>query len=191
MSSINDLREKLIEEARKKAEEIIKEAEKKAEEIIKEAEKEYETKAIKTREKILEEARINAQIIISDARRKYRLMISEAKYEVLKKIFDEAWKDIINRRNVNIQTSLKNLLRESLEYVEKPDYVEVNEKDKEIISDILMENKIDAEIKVNNSIVGGLIIGTMAGEKVDNSYNTRYERAKTVLLPIIAKMLWG
>ncbi len=191
MSTINDLREKLIEDARKKAEEIIHEAKKKAEEIIREAEKEYEKKAEKTREKILEEARINAQIIISDARRKSRLMISEAKYEVIRKVFEEAWQDIIDRKNIDIETSLKNLLLESLEFVEKPDYVEVNEKDKEIINKLLIENNISAEIRENNLIAGGIIISTKAGEKVDNSYNTRFERAKSVLLPIISKILWG
>ncbi len=191
MSTINDLREKLMEDARKRAEEIIREAEKKAEEIIREAEKEYEKKAEKTREKILEEARINAQIIISDARRKSRLMISEAKYEIIRKVFEEAWQDIINRKNIDIETSLKNLLLESLEFIEKPDYVEVNEKDKEIINKILIENNISAEIRENNQIAGGLITGTKAGEKVDNSYDTRFERAKSVLLPLISKILWG
>ncbi len=191
MSTINDLREKLMEDARKKAEEIIRDAEKKAKEIIREAEKEYEKKAKETREKILEEARINAQIIVSDARRKSRLMISEAKYEIIRKVFEEAWQDIIDRKNIDIETSLKNLLLESLEFIEKPDYVEVNEKDKEIINKLLIENNIGAEIRENNLIAGGLIIGTKAGEKVDNSYNTRFERAKSALLPVISKMLWG
>jgi SH3-like domain-containing protein len=66
MSSIEELRRKMIEDARKRAEDIIREAETKAQEIIEKGEKEW-----------LEKTRVEKERIMADAERKAAITIYE------------------------------------------------------------------------------------------------------------------
>ncbi len=191
-TSIEELRKKLIEDARKKAEEIISKAEEEAKRIIEEAEKEWERQAEAKRNEVIENARKKAQILLSEARTRARVIISRAKHEVLQKIFKDVEMFIREREGIDVETSLKNLLDESLKYIEKPTRITINPKDRGIIEKLLSEKGFsNIEINESNDIFGGLIIEDAEGKKVDNSYNTRFERAKTVLAPMINKELWG
>lgn len=189
---INELKEKLLEDARRKMEEIIKEAEREAKRIIEEAEKKWREKAEREREKILSTARMDAQRIISEARIKYRIIISQAKAEVINKIFEEAKMRLINRRGFDVEKSLRMLLDEALYFIENPSRIIVNPQDYGIIEKILREKGLkNVEIVKSNELIGGLILESSDGKRVDNSYNTRLERARNAILTNINAILWG
>ncbi len=189
VGDVKDVIERLRLDAEKKAEEILREAEKRAEEIIKEAEKKWREEAEKKRKEIIEKAKKESQIIVSEARRKARMIIASAKYEVIEEVFRRAREEL--RKKVNIRSSLNNLLRESLAHITKPSTIYVNKDDvdilREIINDLGLE---DVEIK-ELDILGGLIIESIEGVKVDNSYDTRLKRAKETLVNKLAQILWS
>ena len=189
VGNAEDVIERLRLDAKKKAEEILREAEKRAKEIIEEAEKKWREEAEKKREEIIEKAKKEAQIIVSEARRKARMIIATAKYEVIEEVFKRAKEEL--RKKVNIRSSLNNLLRESLVHITKPSIIYVNKDDidilREIINDLGLE---DVEIK-ESDILGGLIIESIEGVKIDNSYDTRLKRAKETLVNKLAQILWS
>jgi len=189
VGDVKDVIERLRSDAKKKAEEILREAEKRAEEIIKEAEKRWREEAEKKRKEIIEKAKKEAQIIVSEAHRKARMLIASAKYEVIEEVFKRAKEEL--RKKVDIRSSLNNLLRESLVHISKPSTIYVNKDDigilREIINDFGLE---DVEIR-ELDILGGLIIESIEGVKVDNSYDTRLKRAKETLVNKLAQILWS
>jgi len=189
VGDVKDVIERLRSDAKKKAEEILREAERRAEEIIKEAEKRWREEAEKKRKEIIEKAKKEAQIIVSEAHRKARMLIASAKYEVIEEVFKRAKEEL--RKKVDIRSSLNNLLRESLVHISKPSTIYVNKDDigilREIINDLGLE---DVEIR-GLDILGGLIIESIEGVKVDNSYDTRLKRAKETLVNKLAQILWS
>ena len=192
LPSIEDLRKKLIEDARRKSEEIIRKAEEEARKIIEDAEREWSKRAKAKREEILKDARRRAQIILSDAKTQARLILSSAKHEVLQQLFNDVMERIRRRDNIDVKTSLTKLLEEALNYIEKPSKVIVNPSDKDVITEVLREKGLsDVIVEAREDIIGGVIVVDNAGRKVDNSYNTRFERAKTVFASTINKYLWG
>ncbi len=192
IANIEDLKKKLREEAREKAEKIISRAKEEAEKIIKEAEKKWKEKAERERARAINEAKNQAQIIISEAKRKARITISSVKNDVLEELFNNVENMIKNRKGFDIKASLKNLLEEALQYIDKPAKIIINPVDKEAVKEILTEKSLnDVEIIESDNIIGGLIIESKDGKRVDNSYNTRLERARSVLAPLINKELWG
>ncbi len=194
MSTVNieELREKLLEDARKKAEKIIANARAEAEKIIRDAEEKWRKRAEKEREKIISSARLEAQKIVSEAHRQAKIIISNAKNKVIENVFSEAEKRLRERIGIDVKTSLKNLLEEALEYIEKPAKIIVNPKDRDVINEILSEKGLDnIQLIIDDKVIGGLILVSIDGKKVDNTYNTRLERARTVLLTEVSRILWG
>jgi vacuolar-type H+-ATPase subunit E/Vma4 len=192
MSSIEELRRKMIEDARKRAEDIIREAETKAQEIIEKGEKEWLEKTRVEKERIMADAERKAAITISEARRKARLIIVEKKNELIEQIYNDAWMKIKNREGFDVEKSLRNLLKESLIYIEEPKIIIVNTTDENTMHRILEEKHIEnIKVQGSTSVTGGLIVVSVKDERVDNTYDTRFKRAKDVLRPVIAGILWG
>ncbi len=191
-SSIEELKEKLIEEARARAREILRKAEEEARRIVEDAEKKWREMAEKEKTRIVEEAKTKAQTILSEAKRQARIVLSNAKNELLNQIFSEVENTIRERRGIDIESSLRNLLEEALIYIEKPSKVIAHPRDREIIERLLREKGLtNIEIVESNDISGGLILESLDGKRVDNSYDTRLERARTTLAPLVNKELWG
>ncbi|MET1159933.1 MAG: V-type ATP synthase subunit E family protein [Thermoprotei archaeon] len=191
-SNFEELREKVINDAKKKAEEIIRRAEEEAKRIIEEAEKEWFRKAEKKKIEIINNTKRKAQITISEARTKARIIISRAKYEVIEQILSEVLKAIENRNGFDAKHSLERLLDEALQFIDKPKRVIVNPRDSGIIKEVLSERGLtDIEVAESSEIIGGIVVEDENGRRVDNSYNARLERAKTSLIPIITKELWS
>jgi len=189
-TTIEELRKKLIEQAKREAERIIEEAKKKAEKIIEEAEKDWLEKSRKEKERIIANAETRARIIVSEAKRRARMRTVEAKNDVLKKVFDYAWRAIKERKGIDVNASLRNLLKEALNYVNDVQHIYVSGQDIEIMKRIIASSNLDAEVAEKN-IIGGLIAESEKGELIDNSYETRFSRAKQLLVPEIARILWG
>ncbi len=192
-TGLDELRNKIIEDARKEAERIIREAEKKANEIIREAERKFRERVRREKEKIIQNAEIQAHIVLSDARRQARIIVSKAKYELIEEVFNKAREVINERKGFDIYQSIEKLLKETYEYIEPNEIAKiiVNEKDLDIANRVARSQNLKADILINNSILGGVIVETKDGKVVNNSYDVRLERAKTTLVPVLARILWS
>lgn len=196
LASINELRERVLEEARKKAREIIEEAKEKAHKIVETAEIEWRNRFKETKKKIIEEYNRRFSTIISEAKIKHILTISKAKNDVVETVFNKALEEL-KKRNYDVGKSLEKLLKEAIMYLPKETKhitIIVNPKDKPLISNIaqviLEKNKLNYEIKTSNNIIGGLIIETPEGIKINNSYEARLSRIREMFINKIAKILW-
>lgn len=191
-SNIEDLKKKLREEAFIKASEMIEEAKHEAELIIKQAENEWRVKADNEKRRIIEQAERDANRIVSEARVKARLVIGEAKNKLFEELFSNVLERIRSREGLDVTNSLRNLLNESLVYIDKPSKIFVDPRDIEVIKRLLKEKNLNnVEIIPLNDIIGGLIIEDIDGKRIDNSYKTRLERAKKTLGSLITKYLWS
>lgn len=183
--------DKIIEEARKKAQEIIENAKREAETIVNEAEKKWREKAEWERKKILEEATRTASYTLTDARRRANLAINKAKADIIKEVFDRAVETIKNEQ-YDVKASIRNLLVEALEYVDKPKKVVVKNEHVNIVREILHELGYEnLEIEALNDALGGVVVVSETGIIVDNRIETRLEQARSRLIDKIAKLLWG
>jgi len=191
-TNIDELRRKLRMEAEAKAENIVAKAEEEASKIIKEAMEKWEKRAEEERARIIREAEAKAQIIVSEARRRGRLILSEARYNVLNSVFEEAYDAIRNRKGFSVDESLNNLLDDALRYIDNPARIYINPIDRRVVENILKSRGLtNIEIVESNGIIGGLVLESIDGKRVDNTYNTRLERARLLLTPMVKKELWG
>jgi V/A-type H+-transporting ATPase subunit E len=185
---MREIKEKLLSEAREKAENIVKEAEEKANEIIRHAQEEwrrrYEEYKRQELKKIYEK---NAQIE-SEARLKARIIVSQTKAEIIEKLFEDI-KRKLEDRQFDVKKSLELLLTQSLKEVSA---IIVSPKDKKILEDIIFEFGLkNIDIKENENMIGGLIVESVDGVIIDNSYDTRLLNLKEKRLNEIQRLLWG
>ncbi len=190
MENAKSVIEVLRKQAREKAEKIISDAEKRAGNIVREAEERWKKIAEEEKKKIIDKARTEAQAILSEARREAKLEIARARNEVIEEVFRKAKESI--RKKVDIEESLRNLFADAARQLDNIARVYVNPEDENAIRKILKEMKIkDVEIIKIDSILGGVIVEDKDGVRIDNSYNTRFERARESLLNKLAEILWG
>jgi len=185
------IKEKLLSEAREKAENIVREAEEKANEIIRQAQEEwrrrYEEYKRQELKKIYEK---NAQIE-SEARLKARIIVSQTKAEIIEKLFEDT-KRKLEDRQFDVKKSLELLLTQSLKEASAIKKIVVSSKDKKILEDIISEFGLkNIDIKENENMIGGLIVESIDGVIIDNSYDTRLLNLKEKKLNEIQRLLWG
>jgi V/A-type H+-transporting ATPase subunit E len=185
------IKEKLLSEAREKAENIVREAEEKANEIIRHAQEEwrrrYEEYKRQELKKIYEK---NAQIE-SEARLKARIIVSQTKAEIIEKLFEDT-KRKLEDRQFDVKKSLELLLTQSLKEASAIKKIVVSSKDKKILEDIISEFGLkNIDIKENENMIGGLIVESIDGVIIDNSYDTRLLNLKEKKLNEIQRLLWG
>jgi len=189
-SSLEDLKRKLREEAESKARMIVSEALSEAEKIVKEAEEEWVKKAESERSKILEQAREEADRILSEARIKAKIIVAEAKNNLLLNLLNAVEKALADRNGIDVEKSLKRLLEEALNYVENPVRVTVDPRDVEVARELLKrKGLVNVEIKTSDEILGGVIVESADGKRIDNSYKTRLENAKKIVARMLAEAL--
>jgi Archaeal/vacuolar-type H+-ATPase subunit E len=187
----NDAKLKIVEEAKRKADELIKEAEKTAEAIIRDAEEKWRVKAEAERNRILREARMQASAIIAEARKTSSFIIGKAKAEIIENVYEKAY-EIIREGKYDVESSLRNLLKEALNYVEEPLKVIVREDQIDLAKRILRELGYNGvEVEGSNDIIGGVILVSREGIIVDNRVETRLKQSRDRLLNIIARVLLG
>ncbi len=193
--SLEELREKILEEAREKARKIIEDAEKKAKEIIGKAEEEWRRKLEEEKNNIINEARKQASAILSEAKIKYNLVILKAKNEVLEEVFEKA-KDVLKQRNFDVEKSLERLLSESIQYLPENTTeitIIVNPRDESIIKKVatsILKDKVKYKIVKDDKIIGGIVIETPKGIRIDNTYEARLSRVKEGFINKISEILW-
>jgi V/A-type H+-transporting ATPase subunit E len=188
---LTEARERILEEARRKAKMIVEEAEREAELIVKKAEEEWKKRAMEEENRILEEARREAALKISEARRLSRLRISQEMASIIDELFKQAENGLNHLDLLEVEKSLENLLTDSLKYVDKPRKVYVSEKDVETMRRILSRLGLGHVEVAPAEIRGGLILESESGILVDNSYESRLKLARRALTPLIRKKLWG
>lgn len=192
MSNLEEFRNKLLEEAKRKAEEIVRGAEGEAKRIVEEAENKWRVGLEGERAKVINEARRRAELILSEARRKARLVLTQTKQELVAEIFNAAYSRVKSREGFDVRKSLEKLLDEALGYVKTPSKVIVNPKDRAIVEELVAKRGlINVVVETSSKIDGGLIVVSTDGEVVDNTYGTRLQRAYENLTPIVVKRIWG
>ncbi len=196
-SATSRLQEKLIENAKKEAEEIIRKAEEEARKIIENAEKEYEEKVEKVKEKIISDAKRRAEEIIVDAKIRARMILAEEKKNIVEQVFRRV-EEIVKSGRFNRRESLYNLLKESISEIALSNIrVIVSREDEKLVKELKkqLEKELNVkivEIKVTNSISGGVIVESLDGRiRIDNSYEERLESARSKLAPLIVKEVLG
>lgn len=189
--AINEIREKLLSEAKEKAERIVKEAENKANEIIKQAHEEWKRKYDEYKKQELRKIYEKKAQIESEARLKARNIIVQTKAEIIEKLFEDAEKKLCER-DFDVKKSLESLLTLSLKEANAIRKIIVSPKDKKIVEELISELGLaDIEIVEDNDMIGGLIIESVDGVLIDNSYDTRLRNLKEKLLDEIQRKLWG
>lgn len=182
---------KLIEDAERRAKEIIEQAWREADIIVKEAERRYQQIAETERKRILEEAEKESSYVLTDAKRKASMIENKAKAEVIEELFKKA-EDIMRQGAYDVKTSLRNLIVESMSQVDKPRKIIVREDQAEIARSILRElGYRDIVIETRNNMLGGVIVESEMGVVVDNRLETRLRQVRLNMLDKIAKILWG
>lgn len=195
--SIEEIRRAIIERANSEANEILRQAEEEANRIIREAEERKRQIIEEERKKIIES--VKAEVKLSEAKLRARLIILAAKNEIVDAIKRYAW-ETINSLNVEKRReSLKNILRESMEelfsIVDKPwnIVIRVNERDIPLVSEII--NSPEFATSFSNigkieaiNISGGIVVSCCDDEIIiDNSYETRFEKALRTITPELLK----
>lgn len=190
-SGLEDLRKKLLEDAERRASEIIEGAKREAESIVEEAERAWKEGAERERERIVKGAEAEANRILSEARVRSKLLTSEAKSRAFGELFSEVERLLREREGIDVKSSLDKLLSDSLAYIDKPAKIVVDPRDVDAVKEILRKRKIrGVEVVGSSDVIGGVIVESEDGRRVDNSYKTRLERAKRVLGPAISRQLW-
>jgi len=189
-SGLEDLKRKLREEAENKARMIVNEALSEAEKIVKNAEEEWIKKAESERSKILDQAREEADRILSEARIKAKIIVAEAKNNLLLSLLNTVERALADRNGIDVEKSLEMLFKEALNYVENPVRVTVDPRDVEIAREMLnRKGLVNVEIKTSDGILGGVIVESADGKRIDNSYKTRLENAKKIVARMLAEVL--
>ncbi|MCC6010696.1 MAG: V-type ATP synthase subunit E, partial [Fervidicoccaceae archaeon] len=132
----------------------------------------------------------NAQIE-SEARLKARIIVSQTKAEIIEKLFEDI-KRKLEDRQFDVKKSLELLLTQSLKEASAIKKIVVSPKDKKILEDIISEFGLkNIDIKENENMIGGLIVESVDGVIIDNSYDTRLLNLKEKRLHEIQRLLWG
>ncbi|MBI5207775.1 MAG: hypothetical protein HY934_08285 [Candidatus Firestonebacteria bacterium] len=192
---LDKLFETLEEEASRQSSELVKKAEIEANKIVEEAEEESR-KLVKTHiEKMdmtLRGARASLQIEAElDRKRK----IIEAKELHTTHVFTELEKSlkIFRDKSEEYKKVFKNLLLESLNEVRGTKIaIVVDKKDENLTKNILAELKLNHEVKVGESTMGGLLLEVDNKRiMVYNTFETRLDKAKKVLKTQLTEVLFG
>lgn len=190
--SLEELRKTVLEKARLEADEIIRDAMEKAKNIIREAEERKKAIVEEERKKALSELGLEARL--AEARREARLIIARVKHEIVEEVRGRV-KELLEGMSLEKRReSLKRLLYEALEELRSSGFevdniiVYVSSRDRELVKDLLREIGINGEVVEDRDIIGGLRVSTRGGEmSVDNTYNSRLEKALRTILPEVFK----
>ena len=188
------------EDAAREAEKILKEAQTKAEELRKQAEQEAEAR----RDEILKRARREAERerarIIAGARLRAKKQMLDTKEEVIMHVFSEVKKELeaISKDRKKYREVLKNLIVEAAESIGKDAILLVREQDRKIFSKRFiseLEKAAGIKFELAEEAIGGsggVVLRSRDGRtEVDNTFETRLERAEAELRNEAARVLFG
>jgi len=189
--SLEELRKRILEDARKEAEEILRKAREEAEKIIAEAKEEYYRKLRNARRKALQDLieKKNAEYVSRLVELNIELL--RLKNKVLEEILVEVRKELAELPVSRRRESLRILLRESVEsgIFTGNVIVKVIPKDSDVIKEVIQRHFRDTVTAVelcDPGKLGGVLVESPDREHaIDNTYATRLEKA----MPEIMSML--
>jgi len=177
--SAGSIRQAILDRAQEEAQKIIGQARQRAEQTLKNAEQEKNARIEKMKLKIIEETKQELDRIQAKANIEARKTVVERKMALLAKIHDETRRVLQKREfSYNIEEFIRNSLKECLPTF--PDKIDlrmyVNSRDltaaKKVLSELKLSNTVNVES--DNSILGGIIIESSDRRlRVDDSYDTR------------------
>lgn len=190
---VEKLREGILDYAKREAKKMVNEAEKKAKEIIEEAKRTWEARKKEEERKILGDAKRRAEEILVEAKIKARMNIAKAKNQVIQEAMEAVKRKLLSG-NYDRRKSLENLLKESLDAIGYVDViVYVRSSDIDVIKSIVKKEKLKQvkEIKVNDNIIGGVIVESIDKTMIiDNSYDSRLKAIESRMLQILSRELF-
>ncbi|MFQ6136642.1 MAG: V-type ATP synthase subunit E [Candidatus Hydrothermarchaeales archaeon] len=193
-TQVQKIVDRILDDARRKAQEIEDDAKEEENAILAEARE----KANKVKNEILSKAEKDAKFekerIIADARVKARRSILEAREEMIEMAFSKAIDGIERITTLpEYSKSLKNLILESVSMIgDREVELLLNERDKGLLDG--QEFKELRKVKISNEClpnIGGVIARTTDGAiEVDNTVEARLERQKAALRKKVAEILF-
>ncbi|MEW6088457.1 MAG: V-type ATP synthase subunit E [bacterium] len=193
--SLEKVFETLEEEAKRLRDDLINKAQKDAEQIIKEAEEEANNLKMFHIEKMDLKLKGDAARIQIETDLNRKKAVTRTKEEFISKIYSDLekhLKDIHNNQEI-YKKILKNLLVESLDAI-KGDriVVEVNQKDKELISGILKELNLSYPVAAGKNYLGGLSLNVDNDRiRVSNNLESRLFKSKEFLKTQLNEVLFS
>lgn len=183
--------ERILEEARRRAQEIVKEARAEAERIVGEAERRWLEKAGGVRRSIIEAAQREAGYLVAEAKREASYIIGRAKSEAVREALRRV-EEIIRSSSYDVEGVLKGLIAEALEYVDDAAKVIVRPEHAPVAKKVLSElGRGGVEVELRDDMLGGAIVVSRSGLIVDNRLETRLRQATLRVMDKIARILWG
>jgi len=176
-------RERILAEARERADRIRNEAEAQATALV-----EAQRRRIASE---VEAARVRAQ---SAATLRATSLILEAKDEQIDRVFELAQTELerISHDPTRYPAILRRLLQEAVEGFEGRVVVECAESDVAAVGAIARELGIEADVRPSPDVWGGVRVRSEDGRfVVENTLTSRLARARQALLSEVAEILWG
>jgi len=176
-------RERILAEARERADRIRNEAEAQATALV-----EAQRRRIASE---VEAARVRAQ---SAATLRATSLILEAKDEQIDRVFELAQTELerISHDPTRYPAILRRLLQEAVEGFEGRVVVECAESDVAAVEAIARELGIEADVRPSPDVWGGVRVRSEDGRfVVENTLTSRLARARQALLSEVAEILWG
>jgi len=195
VEGIEELRQAILNEARKRAEEIIQRAEQQAKEIIEKAEERKKLIIEEGKKRI--ELELGVEAKIAEARTKARMMILESKTKIFEDIKRRAL-EVVSSVDAEIRArSFKNIAEEILNEllrmgVQCDIEAVISERDAHLKDELIrLFNERGLRMKsvsISKSLSGGVIV-SCGGITLDGSYESRLKLAERIILIELNKRL--
>lgn len=196
LQNSKSIEEAILERARNEAEKMILEARMRAEQLLKNAGHEKNKKLESIRMRTIEEVNAEVERMQVKANTETKRMLQDKKNELLARLAEQTREAIEKREfTYSVKESLKNLLLEALPMFPQQAklHIFVNLKDLNAAESVLKELNLSnfADVEAKKDMLGGVIVESSDGRlKVDNSYDTRLKRYMQSFLPDISRMLF-
>ncbi len=198
--SLEELRRRVLERARREAEEIVEDARRRAEEMIRKAEEEYRRRVEEVRRKLI-------QKLIDEKNVEYVSKVVELNTELVKlknRVLEEIIKDVRERLSKlsarERRESLSRLIDEAVRsgvFTNEDLVVSVVRDDVPLAKEVIesmpeLSGRVKEVRGVDSSYIGGVIIESAGGGRaVDNTYASRIERGMPKLIEKLNKYVFS
>lgn len=191
--ALEDMLKALEEEGCAECERILSQAEARAKQIVEEAEQ--EGKAIKESHmaKAKELLKSEKSRILNEANFAVKKAVIQAKDSLISEVFDRV-SDRIQRIRASSEYPevFRRLASEALANAEGKLFISVDERDREVAKSVLDGLGVDYELRTDIQCCGGLTVTTADGRiTFVNTLDSRLDKARAVLKPDVASVLFG
>ena len=184
--ALENLLQKIKEEAKEEIDEIIGRAEKEAAEIIEETKEKGKKEAEKIKTQGEKEAKRVKEKILAAARRKARMEITNAKEELIQLCMEAIKEKLSKLDSKKYQKIVESMIKDAMKELKDFYIIATRKEDKKIAE------KLGIEVKGEKKGIGGVIIKTKDGSKeMDLTFDFLLERKEEEIRIMIAKKLFG